>query len=601
MKIGNGQGSLIAAIIIMAATACVLVAAAPSAAADAGAEPQDLVVDGSMTFDADLECRTLTVNKGTLTVNGSLKSGDTSVAEGAKIIVKGDAETGILSIAGAAVFKGSLSTGDFSIEGYVLVDGDVSSENISVDGLLRVGGVLSSKNLTTGDRVIVIQPGKLYAIDVRGTLDVYKDLIYQDTRASGDVTIGGRHRYGDITVRHYFAVEGEVSASDIAVEDGAVATVGRNVTADSLRVSNGGELTIGGDLESAGAETLGAEAEHALDIMGTLSVKGSLTFGRAVVGGALSVAGDLDVESIRVNGSLDVDGKTDAGVFVAEQGQEISGDIAAERMIVPEGASFAYGWNLDAKELLVLGTFRAGLPFSAERVFVGMYETSDDPFVGGSAVLEIPEGSSIMGLKALYVAEGSAVEGLAGSMESTTYIVDGAAYATAYMPSGGSLKVSDLRVPAFNGTVASGWKYVLGGEEAPVGDMLVGGAGEVRAGLCAATVWADEGFAKVFIDKAEVPIGEPVRISPGAHTLAWTLADGRSGEDVVAMLGDAAVSGGSFVIADGEGECTISVFYAMAPSEDGGSSSGILPVAGVLVIILAAVLIGCRTARSRSG
>ncbi len=600
MRIGKEQGRLIAAVALaaMAAAVCVLMAAVPSAEGGTGAE--DLVVNGDMTFDADLECGTITVNKGTLTVNGSLKCGDVAVSDGSKVAVSGDAETGALSVAGSFDVKGSLSAGDLTVDRVVTVGGDLSAENIIVNGYLRIYGTLSSKNLTTGEDVRVILPGKFYCIDVRGKLDVFKDMIYQDTRSSGDITIGGRHRYGDITVRQYFAVDGEVSASKISIEDGAVATMGRDVSAESLAVSGGGMLTVKGDLSCKESESLGAEHEHMLDVAGSVNAGGDLSFDKAIVGGTLNVAGDLDVESIKVSGSLGVDGKMDIGTFVAEKGHDISGDISVERLIVPEGASFSYQWSLNAEDLLVLGTFRAEAPFSAERVFVGMALTSDEPFVGGSAVLTIPEGTSISGLKALYVAEGATVGGLTGTMESTSYVVDGVAYAKAYMPSGGSLKVSDLRVPASGGTVASGWTLTLEGKEAPVGDMIVGGADEVHASLCKAAVQAGEGFAKVFIDKAEAAVGGSLSLSPGVHTVAWTLMDGYSGKDVVLKLDGVAVSGGSIVIPDDGKGCTISLTVAEPVSEDGGKPVGTALVVAVMAAVIAVALAGYGIVRSGS-
>lgn len=390
-------------------------------------------------------------------------------------------------------------------------------------------------------------------------------------------------------------VNGSMSAASLSVQ--GVLTVGGDLSCDCIAVA--GTAIVTGDtrpLTGQSGSSLGADASSSLTVYGSLDVKGGLSNDLVIVNGSMGIGGDLDVKSIRVNGDLDVGGEMDIGTFVVEEGHDVDGTISADTMIVPAGVSFVSGRDLDVGDLLVLGTFRAGLTFSAERVLVGMSMTSDDPYVGDSAALIVPEGLTVMGLKALYVAEGSAVQGLADSMASTSYIVDGIAYATGYMPSGGSLKVSDLRVPAFDGTAASGWTYTVGGMEADVGDMLVGEAGEVHATLCDVHVQAGEGFAKVFIDKAEVPVGgEAVRLSPGTHTVSWMMVDGSSGDAVVTFAG-IAVSGGSFTVGEGDGGAVLSLTGA-EPADDGnwGACAAVL----VAIVVLVSAAVGYRALRPR--
>ncbi len=411
------------------------------------------------------------------------------------------------------------------------------------------------------------------------------------TSGSGSLDVAGT---ADIGGGAIVDVKGGMSAADLAVN--GTLTVGGDLSSDNI--SAVGTVSVAGSmrpLTSTSGSSLGAEASSSLSVDGSLDVKGDLIGDMVTVNGSMDVGGDLDVESIRVNGVLDVGGDMDVGTFVVEEGHDVDGNISADMMIVPEGVSFVSGWDLDVGDLLVLGTFRAELPFSAERVLVGMSMTSDDPYVGDSAVLIVPEGLTVMGLKALYVAEGSTVSGLTDSMASTSYFVDGIAYATGYMPAGGSLKVSDLRVPAFNGTVASSWTHTVDGKEVAVGDMLVGGADEVHATLCKVSVQAGEGFAKVFIDKAEAPVGgESVSLSPGTHTVSWTLMDGYTGDGVIVKMGGAVVSGGSFTVSGEDGGAVLELTGAKADRD--GTWNAHAAVLVVIVILIAAV-VGYRATR----
>ena len=565
--------------------------------ADGGTELGDAVFDDGMAFNGDLECRSMTINGGTVTVNGSLSCGDVVISKDCKLIVTGDAATGAMTINGGAEVSGSLSTGDLTITGSANVVGDLASEDVVIDGTLTVAGVMSSKNIDVSDRVKVVSEGTLYILDVRGRLDVYKDLIYERTRARGDVAVRGSVLFGDIEARQSFAVEGEVAAGDFVIEDGAIVKIKGNMVSEDLTVAEGGELTVEGDLKCSEPESLGAETSFAIKAMGTIKIKSNLEYDEASVFGSLDVGGDLKMKSIKVYGGLDVEGEVVADCIVAGDGHDIDGAIRAEMLVVPSAASFTAGSGLEVGDLVVLGTFSSDASFSAERIFVGLAGTSDSPSLGDAAALLVPEGTAIDGLKAMYIAEGAVVEGVPCEMVKTVYLVNGNVYATALSPIGSSLKVSDLRVPALNGTSTSGWMCTVDGKEAAVGDMLVGAADEVHAALCSVSVEIGEGFSKVFVDGTEVPMGEEFSLAVGEHTVTWALDDGYADDGAVASFAGSAVSGGSFTVDEGDGGAVLSLTGAKPVNDEGGSSWTACAAVLIIMVVLAAALIGHRALR----
>lgn len=561
---------------------------------------------------------------GRLTVNGEVSSGELNVHEGADLIVTERGIADCVVLEGRALVEGAvrhlkpMPASELTVTGVI---GSVDLQHYEIPRNQKWNAAFfvtdwidesSNACVTTLPRAVEAGAERIYVLGDTPRIDCLSIPAGVTVSTEKGLKVGnlelGAGAVLDVgtSADHDLAVDEQVT-----VDEGASLTVQGCMSAKRLKVDGsltvhmdllardvdaGGSVDVRGSMGMSaysGSSSVGAEASSSLHIDGSLNVEGDLSCDEATVGGSLDVGGKLEIKSIKVNGRLDVEGEIRTGTFVAEKGHDVSGDISAETIIVPAGVEFVSGCNLDADALIVLGTFRAEIPFSAEKIFVGMSVTSDSPSVGSASALIVAEGIKVMGLSALYVAEGSTAEGLTESMAATKYIVDGIAYATGYMPYGGSAKISDLRVPAFNGTVASEWACSADGKETLVGDMPIGGAGEVHASLCAVAVSVGEGFAKVFIDKAEVPVnGGSVSLSPGTHTLSWETESGYAGKDVAVSYNGQPVSGRTITVADSDGTAGLSLACAQDGSRNNGQQVSAIVIA-VLAVILAAAAAGC--------
>jgi cytoskeletal protein CcmA (bactofilin family) len=290
---------------------------------------------GNATVDCDLECESLTVQRG------------------GKLWVSGDLTVHArLDVSNAIEVKGTVRAEE------VDVGGRVNARSVSCRRM-RVGGTAEVTESLEADVVEV--GGK---IEARGTLSV------KELRVGGKAEIGGGSVTGTINVGGKFE-----SSSRLEFGDLQVFGVGRLAPGSrGRRISASGKLEAEGDLEC-----------DEIEIAGVASVDGDCRAVRADVKGRLQVSG-----SLTTSGALDVYGSTEVGGPFAGDSLRVSGRFIARRAVVTNDAEI-YGEErteegLKARSVMVRSGTRCEGPIVAQSVVVGQSGPGASGFFWGQRV-----------------------------------------------------------------------------------------------------------------------------------------------------------------------------------------------------------------------
>ena len=92
-------------------------------------------------------------------------------------------------------------------------------------------------------------------------------------------------------------------------------------------------------------------------------------------------------------------------------------------------------------------------------------------------------------------------------------------------------------------------------------------------------------------------MGEEFSLAVGEHTVTWALDDGYADDGAVASFAGSAVSGGSFTVDEGDGGAVLTLTRAKPVNDEGGSSWTACAAVLIIMVVLAAALIGHRALR----
>ena len=421
-KTGDKVGSdNITAEVIAAAGDAVTYSSLTTALVDAGEAKTVIKLQGNATIEEDT----------------TIPSNVTVQTEGKEIVVK---EEKTLTIDGTLYLNtGSINlTAEKSkviLNGYLKSDskvddtysGKIAAAYYTTDDSTYhwATGIANAPSVTSvADGAVAIRGDVTVALTFVGTSDRDAEVTIKAAKVSAPIT----GTYAKITI-----LEGEVTA-DIEVADSTL-TLKSGVSLDATVKSSAGAIA---------AEDIKTEADSKFtaktsDDKVTFSVSGKLA--DVTTDGAdpaLSVENDVTLTSFTYAGEISIFGNMTADKTVG-----------LGKTVVDGSVTVANGASLTVADIDILGSLTVAEKesataslgtFSAEKIYLGI--TADDlkkpATTGAAASLTAPEA---IDFDVLYVAPGASVsEAIIKDAKSTTYVVDGAPFLTAY----GTAKINDI-------------------------------------------------------------------------------------------------------------------------------------------------------------
>ncbi len=276
--------------------------------------------EGNADVSCDFECDSLRVDRGRLTVSGSL-----TVHNG-------------LDVAHTVEASGTIGAGSIDVGGKMIASSILCRGSIRVGGLMEVKETLEARSVEVGGKVAVSGAVKLTDLGVGGKAEV------------GGGSIKGRASVGGV-----FASSAPLEFGELQVYGSCTLPAG----------SSGKKLSTFGKLSVKGGLTC-----DQMDVGGVTNVSGDLSASEVLVNGKLSVSGSLTVKgTLETNGTCEVVGE------ITGTNLRVGGRVSCSKAILSNTADLAgeavTAQGLKGKSIVVRSGSRCRGHLVGERVEIG--------------------------------------------------------------------------------------------------------------------------------------------------------------------------------------------------------------------------------------
>jgi cytoskeletal protein CcmA (bactofilin family) len=261
---------------------------------------------GEARVEGDLECSSIYVRDGSMTVTGTLMVHGDIVARDSELFVGGnlgctrlevdkrlevggEVKCSSLEVAGR-LKASSLVCKNVRVGGKMEVSGGVEGERLEVGGVLSVGGRVMLLDLDVGGKA-EIGGGRISgSADVGGIFRSNGPLEFGTISVGGIIFIAAGSKGERINVGGKFSANGDIRVQRIDV--GGLASIDGNL--EGVDVDVGGVFRVGANLTLSGELSVGGKAEVTGEFRGTdVDVGGKLSSTKIILSGTISVQGEI--------------------------------------------------------------------------------------------------------------------------------------------------------------------------------------------------------------------------------------------------------------------------------------------------------------------
>lgn len=286
--------------------------------------------EGNAEIACDFECDSLTVDRGKLTVNGSLKvRNEMDVAH--SVDSSGSIRAGRIDVGGKLSSRSIDCERSIVVGGIVKVSENLAADSLEVGGKAEIKGRVEVRDMGVGGKAEVGGGSISGKVRVGGIFECYGSLQFGELQAYGrcDLPAGSKGR--KISTFGKLSVAGDLSCSEVSV--GGHTEVEGDCDADSVSVN--GRFVARGSLA----------AKQRLEANGSVEVLNGVRAGELVAGGRLRsktviVAGGADV-----SGELETQGGLKAASITIRGGSRCRGPLVAERVELGKSALVLSNWG----------------------------------------------------------------------------------------------------------------------------------------------------------------------------------------------------------------------------------------------------------------
>jgi cytoskeletal protein CcmA (bactofilin family) len=286
--------------------------------------------EGNADVDCDLECDSLRVDRGKLTVSGNLT------------VHKG------LDVAHTVDASGTIHAHDIDVGGKMFARSISCGGSVRVGGLLDVKETLEAASVEVGGKVAVSGAVKLTDLGVGGKADVGGGSIKGHTQVGGVFESTAPLEFGELQVYGRCALPPGCVGKKLSTF--GKLTVEGNLACEQVDV--GGITTVRGDLDASEVLVNGKlEVSGSLSVKGTLETNGSCELGGELKGTDLRVGGRLRARKALLSNQVDIAGEVETreGLrgksVVIRAGTRCRGPLVGERVELGKSVLTVVNWS----------------------------------------------------------------------------------------------------------------------------------------------------------------------------------------------------------------------------------------------------------------
>ncbi len=260
--------------------------------------------EGSAEIACDLECDSLTVDRGRLTVTGDLRVRNAmDVAH--SVDSSGSIAAGQIDVGGKLSSKSIACERSIVVGGVITVAESLEADSVEVGGKAEIRGAIKVKDMGVGGKAEVGRGSISGKVRVGGIFECYGPLEFGELQAYGRCDLPAGSKGKKISTFGKLSVAGGLSCSEVSVEGHT--EVDGDCVADRVsvngRFNTRGSLTVKERLEANGSvDVLNEIRASELLVGGRLRAKNAVIANGADIAGELETRDGLKAASITIRG-----------------------------------------------------------------------------------------------------------------------------------------------------------------------------------------------------------------------------------------------------------------------------------------------------------